>query len=214
MNKKIKLIPFVVVGDPSLDKSGELLRKFATNGYDTAVLGIPFSDPVMESLVVQEANTRAIEKGVRTDNIFALLKELNLPINYILRTYANVVFSIGIKNFAIEAKKAGVKALFITDLPFVERDEFVQALKDEGIDLLNNIVLSDESKIEMMVDAQENLLISPDFEGDNELEQLKTLSLMVDKYNLNVNKMIEYNPKFKLKDYQGIADSLIINLMQ
>ena len=63
-------------GDPDLETTGKLIRETVKNGADMLVLGMPFSDPTVEGVIVQSANIRALTGGVTTDKIFAFVKEL------------------------------------------------------------------------------------------------------------------------------------------
>ena len=94
-NKKA-VVPFFVCGNPNLEKTGEFVREAVKNGADMVVLGIPFSDPTVEGMVVQAANIRALKAGVTTDKIFAFVKGLreDVQIPLVFMTYANVVFSL------------------------------------------------------------------------------------------------------------------------
>ena len=134
MNKRITesfakgkaFIPFITCGDPSLDVTEELVYAMEEAGADLIELGIPFSDPTAEGPVIQEANIRALSGGVTTDKIFDMVarirKKTDIPL--VFMTYANVVFSYGIRRFVETAAALGMDGLILPDVPFEEKEEF------------------------------------------------------------------------------------------
>jgi len=69
-------IPFITCGDPDLKTTEAIISALAEAGSDLIELGIPFSDPIAEGPVIQEANLRAISAGVTTDKIFELVRSV------------------------------------------------------------------------------------------------------------------------------------------
>ena len=115
-------IPFITCGDPDLETTGAAIRAMAANGADLIELGIPFSDPTAEGVVIQGANLRALRGGVTTDQIFdfvrALRKDVKIP--FVFMTYANVVFSYGADAFISACAELGIDGLILPDLPYEE----------------------------------------------------------------------------------------------
>ena len=71
-------IPFITAGDPDLETTKKLILEIQENGADIIELGIPFSDPIAEGEVIQEADIRALASGTRTDKIFDMLEKLKV----------------------------------------------------------------------------------------------------------------------------------------
>ena len=94
-------IAFLTCGDPDLETTYAAVCEAVKNGADLIELGIPFSDPTAEGPVIQGANLRALNGGVTTDKIFALVKKLReeISVPIVFMTYANVVFSYGMEKF-------------------------------------------------------------------------------------------------------------------
>ena len=94
-------IGFVTAGDPDLDTSLEIMTSMAQGGCDLIEIGIPFSDPIAEGPVIQEADLRSLENGTTTDKVFDLTKKLrekvDIPLVYM--TYLNVLFKYGYDRF-------------------------------------------------------------------------------------------------------------------
>lgn len=88
-------IPFVTAGDPCLEVTEQLLIEMDKNGADIIEIGIPFSDPVAEGVVIQEADIRALAAGVTTDKIFQMVAKVRdkLSCAVALMTYANTVYA-------------------------------------------------------------------------------------------------------------------------
>ena len=103
-------IGFVTAGDPDLDTSLEIMTSMAQGGCDLIEIGIPFSDPIAEGPVIQEADLRSLENGTTTDKVFDLTKKLrekvDIPLVYM--TYLNVLFKYGYDRFLQNAKESGV----------------------------------------------------------------------------------------------------------
>ena len=131
-------IPFITCGDPDLETTGKLVRAMAEEGTDLIELGIPFSDPTSEGPVIQGADLRALKGGVTTDRILDLVHELrkDVAVPLVFMTYANVVFSYGTERFIQKAAEAGIDGLILADVPFEERDEFLEVCSRYGLDLI------------------------------------------------------------------------------
>ena len=88
MFKTNSFMPFVVLGDPSYDKSIEIIKKLIDNGADALELGFAFSDPIADGPVIQRANKRALENGITTEESFKIIEEIrdysNIPISLML----------------------------------------------------------------------------------------------------------------------------------
>ena len=145
-------IPFITCGDPDLETTAAVVRSAAENGADLIELGIPFSDPTAEGPVIQGANLRALSRGVTTDRVFALVKELrrDVSVPMVFMTYANVVFSYGAERFISTCRAIGIDGLILPDLPFEEKDEFLPICRKYGVDLVSLIAPTSENRIAMI----------------------------------------------------------------
>ena len=111
-------IPFVTAGDPDLETTAKLLVGMSESGADIIEIGIPFSDPIAEGVVIQEADLRSLFAGTTTDKIFDMVKEIrqNTQIPLVFMTYANVVFSYGTERFLEKAKNVEMDGLILPDV--------------------------------------------------------------------------------------------------
>lgn len=153
-------IPFITCGDPNLDTTAAVVRAAVQNGADLVELGIPFSDPTAEGPVIQGANLRALQGGVTTDRIFGLVEELrrDVTVPLVFMTYANVVYSYGIRRFAEKCAETGIDGIILPDVPFEEKDEFSDVLREYGIDLISLIAPTSENRIAMIAKEAEGFI--------------------------------------------------------
>lgn len=117
-NKKA-FIPYIMAGDPSLEKTMDTVLMFERCGADIVELGVPFTDPLADGPTIQRAAERALEAGVTLKRVIALVKELrnHSAIPLLLMTYYNPVFKYGEEGFIKDAVHAGIDGVIIPDLP-------------------------------------------------------------------------------------------------
>ena len=124
-------VPYVTGGFPAVDAS--LIRALAEAGADAIEVGLPYSDPVMDGPVIQEASRVALESGTGADTVLDLVRAADLAIPVAVMTYVNPVLAYGMDRFAGDAADAGVSGLIVPDLPVDEADEWLQVLARHGI---------------------------------------------------------------------------------
>ena len=132
---KKAFIAFISAGDPSLKATEQLVLAFEHSGVDIVELGVPFSDPLADGPTIQASSQRALAHGVNLDKILETVKRIRkkseLPIA--LMSYYNPIFHQGEASFISKAKKCGVDALIIPDLPPEEAGDLIRAAKKEKI---------------------------------------------------------------------------------
>lgn len=153
-------IPFITCGDPNLETTAAVVRAAVANGADLVELGIPFSDPTAEGVVIQAANLRALQGGVTTDKIFDLVRDLrgDVKVPMVFMTYANVIFSYGAEKFISTCKEIGIDGLILPDLPFEEKGEFLPYCRKYGVDLISLIAPTSENRIAMIAREAEGFV--------------------------------------------------------
>ena len=130
-------IPYLTAGDPDLGTTAELLPALVDGGADLIELGVPFSDPIADGPVNQQAAVRALASGTTLAGILELVTryrdKLGVPI--VLFTYFNPIHCRGVQAFADQASTSGVDGVLCVDLPPDEaRGEFLPILRARGID--------------------------------------------------------------------------------
>ena len=146
---KKAFIAFLTAGDPDYETSLQNFRAVLDAGADLVEVGIPFSDPIAEGPVIQEADIRALSSGMTTDKVFDLVTELrkdyDTPI--VFMTYANPVYHYGADKFFEKAAAAGADGIIIPDCPYEERHEFDETAAKYGIDFISMIAPTSEDRI-------------------------------------------------------------------
>ena len=132
------LIPFITAGDPDLETTAEALRVLDRSGADLIELGVPYSDPLADGPVIQAAATRALERGIRLDDVLTMVKEVapTLRSPLILFTYYNPIINRGIEKFLQDIAAAGVKGLVVPDLPLEESESLLKPAVVYGIEVI------------------------------------------------------------------------------
>lgn len=153
-------IPFVTCGDPSLAVTEKLVYAMQQAGADIIELGIPFSDPTAEGVVIQEANKRALAQGVTTDKIFDMVEKIrkNTDIPLVFMTYANVVFSYGIEAFVSKAAQVGINGIILPDVPLEEKEEFAQICRRYQLDFISLIAPTSQQRIRSIASVAEGFV--------------------------------------------------------
>ena len=118
-------VPYVTGGFPGVDAA--LLRSLQDAGADAVEVGIPFSDPVMDGGVVQEASRLALEAGATPSRILGTIAETSLDVPVAVMTYVNPVYRHGFDAFLDEAQEAGVAGVIVPDLPVDEGSDWMKA---------------------------------------------------------------------------------------
>ncbi|XCB30511.1 tryptophan synthase subunit alpha [Arcanobacterium hippocoleae] len=147
-------IPFFTCGDPNIETTAQCIHAAVKAGAGIVEIGIPFSDPTAEGPVIQAASLRALNNGMTTNLAFETVRKVRdtygvaVPICFM--TYANVVFSYGAANFAACCAEVGVQGVILPDLPFEEREEFLEVFDAYGIALISLIAPTSAGRIAMI----------------------------------------------------------------
>lgn len=141
--KEKAFITYMTAGLPDMEGTMEIIKAQEEAGTDIIELGIPFSDPIADGPVIQEASYESIQKGTNLKKVFAMVEELRkeCQVPLVFMMYYNTVLYYGVKNFAEKCAECGVDGLIIPDLPFEEQGELKEALeRTEGAPILLQLV--------------------------------------------------------------------------
>jgi tryptophan synthase alpha chain len=131
-------IPFITAGDPDLETTRDLLLMLAQNGATLIELGIPFTDPMADGVVIQRASERALKHNFGIAEILDLVREVRratqTPI--ILFSYFNPLLQYGLERLCADAKGAGIDGFLVTDLVPEEAEEFSNLLRKNNLDMI------------------------------------------------------------------------------
>ena len=158
-NKKA-FIAFLTAGDPDFETSVECFKAVARAGADLIEVGIPFSDPIAEGPVIQEADLRALDSGMTTDKVFELVKEVRkeTDVPMVFMSYINPIYHYGAEKFFEKAAEVGIDGAIIPDMPYEEKDELTGAAKKFGLDIISMIAPTSEERIKMIAKEAEGFI--------------------------------------------------------
>lgn len=158
-NKKA-FIGFLTAGDPTFDASYDNIMALINAGADLVEIGIPFSDPIAEGVVIQEADVRALKGGMTTDRAFELAAKVRsqTDIPLVFMTYLNPVFKYGYDRFFAKCAEIGIDGLICPDMPFEEKSEADGIAKAHGVSLISMIAPTSEERIKAIAESAEGFL--------------------------------------------------------
>lgn len=136
------LVPYLPIGYPTPDHSLDLLHSLVDAGADMIELGVPFSDPMADGPVIQQATEIALRKGTTLKKVLDIaeaFRSTNNSTPLIMMTYANPIEAMGIDAFLVRAHAAGLDAVLLVDVPPEEMSDFKQKFNDAGLHLIHFI---------------------------------------------------------------------------
>lgn len=211
-------IGFVTAGDPNPEVSEQVMLSMAKAGCDLIEIGIPFSDPIAEGPVIQDANIRSLAQGTTTDKVFELTEkvsaQVDIPLVYM--TYLNVLFKYGYDRFLEKASAAGISGVIIPDMPFEEKEELQSVAKKYGVEVISLIAPTSDDRIKMIASQAEGFVYTVSSMGvtgarseiKTNLEQItKSIKAATD---IPVAIGFGINTPEQAKEFSHIADGIIV----
>jgi tryptophan synthase alpha chain len=130
------LIGYFPLGYPNLDASIEAAVAMCESGVDVLELGIPYSDPVMDGLVIQKATEEALENGFRLSEAFEAIKKITARVKapVLVMTYWNPVLAYGVERFASDLADSGAAGAITPDLIPDEAAKWIAATDSHNLD--------------------------------------------------------------------------------
>ena len=211
-------IPFLTAGDPDLEKTEEFILEMERSGADLIEIGIPFSDPIAEGIVIQEADIRALASGTTTDKIFDMVATVRpqVRIPLVFMTYLNPVFHYGYERFFGRCQEAGIDGIIIPDLPFEEKGELDGIAAAHGVDLISMIAPTSEERIQKIAAEAKGFLYVVSSMGVTGVRSEITTDLGAILANIrkatNVPACVGFgiNTPEQAAEIAGIADGVIV----
>jgi len=119
-NKKDILSIYFCAGDPTLDGTANVIRTLEKHGVSMIEVGIPFSDPMADGIVIQNAATQALRNGMSLKILFEQLRNIRQDVNIplVFMGYLNPIMQFGFENFCHQCVECGIDGVIIPDLPF------------------------------------------------------------------------------------------------
>jgi tryptophan synthase alpha chain len=134
--RRCGMIAYLTAGDPSPEATPDLVAALERGGADLIELGVPFSDPIADGPVIQQAGDRAIAAGTTLAKVLAIATEIRKrsEIPLLLFTYLNPALKYGFDRLAIDAKAAGIDGCLLTDVSVEEASEYVKVMRAADLD--------------------------------------------------------------------------------
>jgi tryptophan synthase alpha chain len=133
-------IPFLTAGDPDTATTVELARTLADSGASLLEVGFPYSDPIADGPVIQASYTRALERGIRLDHIFAAGRQIAAAparVPLVAMTSYTIIHRRGAEVFLGQAKESGFSGAIVPDLPFEESAELSRLAAQRDFKLIH-----------------------------------------------------------------------------
>lgn len=119
-------MPFITAGDPDLATTARVVPELAANGASLIEIGFPYSDPIADGPVIQASYTRALERGLRIDDIFTCVRGLNVAVPLVGMVSYSLVYHRGPEKFLDNAQAAGFSGAIVPDLPLEEAESLAR----------------------------------------------------------------------------------------
>ena len=159
-NKGKAFIPFITAGYPTLKDTERFILKMEEAGADLIEIGIPFSDPIAEGPVIQNASAIALKNGATLDKIFDMVKNLrektNVPL--VFMSYVNPLFVSGYDNFFEKCNKLNIRGVILPDVPFEEKYEIDETAKKYDVEIISLIAPTSNDRIKMIAEASRGFI--------------------------------------------------------
>ncbi len=141
-----KLVAYITCAYPDVNFTEDLILSMKESGVDFVELGIPFSDPVADGPVIEEANLKALESGFKMSDLFEVSKRVAKEIDTLWMGYFNPFYKNGVDFHLKKAKEYGIKGFIIPDLPYEEAKSYKKDFNDYDISLIDFVAPTDSSK--------------------------------------------------------------------
>ncbi len=135
-------------------------QAMAQAGADIIEIGIPFSDPIAEGVVIQQADERALRAQTTTDKLFDMVKRVRgqVDVPLVFMTYINPIYTYGTEKFMKKCAECGIDGVIVPDVPFEERQEVMDACDAQGVELISMIAPTSKERINMIAKEAKGFL--------------------------------------------------------
>lgn len=149
-------IGYLPAGYPTVEDSIEAAVALGNNGADIIEIGLPYSDPVMDGEVIQQATGQALENGFRVADVFDIVKQVSSRTDaaVVIMTYWNLVDRMGVEEFSRRFAEAGGAGLVTPDLTPEEATEWIQVSDKYELDrIFLTAPSSSDDRVKLIVDS-------------------------------------------------------------
>ena len=160
-NGQKALVTYIVSGDYGYETTKENIRAMVKAGADVIEIGIPFSDPIAEGVVIQEASQHSLAGGTTLKGIFQMVKELREEIKetpFVMMMYLNTIYRFGTERFFDLCNECGIQGVIVPDMPYEEKDEIQGVATAYGVDNISLVTPTSHDRIAMIAKEAEGFL--------------------------------------------------------
>ncbi len=187
------LVAYVTCGDPDPETTVDIALALESAGADAIELGVPFSDPIADGPVIQEASFRALERGTTVSDVLTIARRIRdrSDVPLVAFSYLNPIMRYGDEKFARDASAAGIDGVLLTDLPPESAGKMLKAFRKRDIGMIFLLApTSSDHRMQLVDEASEGFVYYVSTTGvtgarrdlDPELiERLKTVRKQVSK---------------------------------
>lgn len=217
-----KLVAYITSGYPAKSFSIDLVLALSENGVDTLELGVPFSDPVADGVLIEKANHKSLELGFKFEHLLEISKEVAPKIDTLWMGYFNSFYQQNMSKLIPLAREIGVNGLIIPDLPHEEALSYSDLFNSNNISNISFVAPTDSDKRiqEIVKDAKKfiYMVAYTGITGSGNAEDLQSFLSSIKKYTntptyvgFGVNKQ---TAKDKVKGADGvIVGSAFIDIL-
>jgi tryptophan synthase alpha chain len=192
--KEKALIAYIMAGFPNEKATITTIRGLVKGGADIIELGFPFSDPLADGPVIQNASTVSLEKGTKITKFLSLVKKIRkeTDIPLVLMTYTNILYHKGYSKFISEAKKAGIDGLILPDMSVEESKEYLKAAKNNADTIFLISPNTNKTRVQKITKASSGFLYLVAVFGTTGVK------IGIKKYTLDAIKQVKKQTKGKI----------------
>ena len=138
-----KLVAYITAGFPDNSFTVDLALSLKEAGVDSLELGIPFSDPVADGPIIEQANLKALKNGFKIEHLFDISKQIAKEVDTLWMGYFNPFYHKGMDVFSQKAQEYGVSGFIIPDLPHEEAVIYIDEMKKKNVSLISFVAPTD-----------------------------------------------------------------------
>ena len=215
-SKKKGFIPFITAGDPDLETTKKIVIELGKLGATVVELGVPFSDPMADGIVIQRSSERALQHNIGLTEILELVRdvrtECQTPI--ILFSYFNPLLQYGLEKLCGDAEKAGVDGFLVTDLVPEEAVEFSELLRRHNLDMIFLVApTSGDERLKMVAERASGFIYAVSRTGvkENVSQSAAELVTRMKKFSaLPVAVGFGISTAEQVREVQSFADAAVV----
>ncbi len=176
-----KLVGYITCAYPDAQFTIDLILAMKEKGLDSVELGVPFSDPVADGPIIEEANVRSLRKGFKFHDLLRVSEAVGKEVDTLWMGYFNPFYHRGIKNTIQEAKERNVSGFIIPDLPYEEALPYRNLFDEKDIALIDFVAPTDtKERIEKIVQKSRKFIYLVAYAGITGAQKSEDLSNIID----------------------------------